>query len=207
MQNSFYFLVQLCFPHNYPRPSRFHLLPHSQAPCDCVIKIRILFLEICNSFSEIRRDLWSSYFYCKSNSLEKDVICRKALFLSQLHVKLNILCPELQAAGRGPSGNLGHARSIFVPLSVTVSLGLSNSLVFLLTVWTQNSQRPAGQARRERLRVDWFTQRKLPVLDAVSEERLGPPVCLAFGVIRPRGLRSPPAVPGRLRGHLDPPVR
>lgn len=37
----------------------------------CVAPIRSLFLEIYDSFSEIRRDLCSSYFYCKSNSLEK----------------------------------------------------------------------------------------------------------------------------------------
>lgn len=48
----------------------------------CVATIRSLFLEIYDSFSEIRRDLCSSYFYCKSNSLEKNVICTKALFLS-----------------------------------------------------------------------------------------------------------------------------
>lgn len=64
----------------------------------CVIKIRILFLEICDSFSEIRRDLCSSYFYCKSNSLEKNVICTKALFLSQLRV---MYCAELEGWGVG----------------------------------------------------------------------------------------------------------
>lgn len=53
-----------------------------------MVKIRVLFLELCDSFSEYRRDLCSSYFYCKSNSLEKNVICKKALFLSGLHVKL-----------------------------------------------------------------------------------------------------------------------
>ncbi|CAI9176105.1 unnamed protein product [Rangifer tarandus platyrhynchus] len=86
IQNLLYFLVQLCFPQRLTSPDQ--AFP-SQAPpprpklC-CMIKIGILFLEICDSFSEIRRDLCSSYFYCKSNSLDKNnVICKKLLFLLQ----------------------------------------------------------------------------------------------------------------------------
>lgn len=68
----------------------------------------MLFLEICGSFSESRRDLCSSYFYCRSNSLEKkNVICKKALFLSASCIKLNILYWELKPrAGGGREGDL-----------------------------------------------------------------------------------------------------
>lgn len=74
----------------------------------CMIKIRILFLEICNSFSEIRRDLWSSYFYCKSNSLEKNVICRKALFF--ISAPCEVKHTVYRAAGWG-EGTLREPRT------------------------------------------------------------------------------------------------
>lgn len=92
-QNLFYFLVQLCSPRNYPPQSAISThIPLPSPKLFCVIKIRILFLEICNSFSEIGAGgLHSSYFYCKSNSLEKDVICKKKLyFLPQLHAKVEL---------------------------------------------------------------------------------------------------------------------
>lgn len=47
------------------------VLPFLRPKIFCVTTTRRLFLEIYVSFSDIRRDLCSSYFYCKSNSLEK----------------------------------------------------------------------------------------------------------------------------------------
>lgn len=85
-----------------PRPRATGLLPVAPDWLLGVIKIRVLFLEICNSFSEIRRDLCSSYFYCRSNSLEKNVICTKALFLTLLLGTLTTL-PGAGARGPGQS--------------------------------------------------------------------------------------------------------
>lgn len=110
------FPQQLTSP-DQPFPSR---APPPRPKLFCLIKIRMLFLETCGSFSETRRDLCSSYFYCRSNSLEKNVICKKALFLSALRVKLNIL---YRAGGWGRCGERreslpespGHGRNAIFP--------------------------------------------------------------------------------------------
>lgn len=61
------FSRQIPFPLPLPQP----VIPFLHPKVFCVTTIRRLFLEIYDSFSDIRRDLCSSYFYCKSNSLEK----------------------------------------------------------------------------------------------------------------------------------------
>lgn len=119
-QNLFYFLVQLCSPRNYPPQSAISThIPLPSPKLFCVIKIRILFLEICNSFSEIGAGgLHSSYFYCKSNSLEKDVICKKkALFFTSAPCKG-------RAEGLGGAGeSLGYER-MTSPILVDCRVGL-----------------------------------------------------------------------------------
>lgn len=78
-------------------------------------------METGDSFSEIRRDLCSSYFYCKSNSLgKKNGICKKVLFLSQRHVKLTY-CTELKVRDGGGVfiKPLGCERSMICPILFT----------------------------------------------------------------------------------------
>lgn len=67
--------------------------------------IRRLFLEIYASFSEIRRDLCSSYFYCKSNSLEKNCNLYESFIFILAHVKGNVL-------GRAEGGQEGSSISL-----------------------------------------------------------------------------------------------
>lgn len=113
----------------------------------------MLFLEICGSFSESRRDLCSSYFYCRSNSLEENVICKKALFLSALLVKLNR--PYwAEARGRwGTRGNLHEASWSWTKHNFSLTCGVVGYLDMMLLLsaqcpssvflfsWMQNAQR------------------------------------------------------------------
>lgn len=52
-----------------------------------------IFGNNCDSFSKIRRDLCSSYFYCTKNTqfTGKMYFVRKLYFLSELDVHLNVL--------------------------------------------------------------------------------------------------------------------
>nr|KAF6477866.1 hypothetical protein HJG59_010772 [Molossus molossus] len=184
-----------------------------------MIKIRILFLEICNSFSEIRRDLWSSYFYCKSNSLEKIVICRKALFSITAPCEVEHTVHRAAAGGEGaPRGKLGRARSVLVRFS-TVSLGLSghhagplapwaqqHSSVLLLPFGRRTPRGPRGQQSgradacglvhaEETVRWCWM------LFPRSTWVGLCP---WPLELIRPSGLQSLTGVPSSLRGHLDP---
>lgn len=71
-----------------PPASRFSFL---RPKAFCVTTIRRLFLEIYDSFSEIRRDLCSSYFYCRSNSLEKNRNLYESFIFILARVKGNVL--------------------------------------------------------------------------------------------------------------------
>lgn len=93
-----YFLVRLCFSCSSPSRPAVPPAPRSQAPRDSDSNKNTIFGNICNSFSEIRRDLCSSYFYCKSISLEKKMsfVNKKALFF--------ISAPRKHAVGSGRWG-------------------------------------------------------------------------------------------------------
>lgn len=194
IQNLLYFLVQLCFPQRLTSPDQAfpsRALPPRPKLC-CMIKIGILFLEICDSFSEIRRDLCSSYFYCKSNSLDKNnVICKKVLFLLQR------LTYRAEGAGGGEAYlmNLSDmSRARFCPILFTCGVSGFLDTKLLLSVGcpqflfscTQKAQRQRGSARWEREGVGVGRSCEenvfivMETFVVLSKEPLVQPVFLAF---------------------------
>lgn len=138
-----------------PPASRFSFL---RPKVFCVTTIRRLFLEIYDSFSEIRRDLCSSYFYCRSNSLEKNRNLYESFIFILARVKGNVLgravgrdlpsALTLSEAWRFPS----RWPAVFSPsgLHVLLSAPLCPQRVcssYLLGCGYPEAQ--TGQARRE----------------------------------------------------------
>lgn len=138
-----------------PPASRFSFL---RPKVFCVTTIRRLFLEIYDSFSEIRRDLCSSYFYCRSNSLEKNCNLYESFIFILARVKGNVLgravgrdlpsALTLSEAWRFPS----RWPAVFSPsgLHVLLSAPLCPQRVcssYLLGCGYPEAQ--TGQARRE----------------------------------------------------------
>lgn len=91
----------------------------------CVTTIRRLFLEIYDSFSEIRRDLCSSYFYCKSNSLGKKCNLYESFIFILACVKGDVL-GRAEESQEGSSISLGLKWSVALPASLAYHV---------LTVW------------------------------------------------------------------------
>lgn len=124
------------FSRQLPSPTPQPVIPFLHPKVFCVTTIRRLFLEIYDSFSDIRRDLCSSYFYCKSNSLEKK--CN----LYESFIFISVVWREVCRAGRG-EGNQERSSisfdlkwSVVLPVSLTcyVSYHLGCMLLFLLCV-------------------------------------------------------------------------
>lgn len=144
-----FFGVNCGFPDSSPRPGPpfpFWASHYS------VIKIRILFLEIRDSFSEIRRDLCSSYFYCKSNSLGgKRNLYGSFIFIS-VPCKVQSVGQSGLWVGRGHCQNLdlserSVAWAIWIACSAFCSASSARScfwglgLVFLPNFPGHNTQR------------------------------------------------------------------